>query len=698
MSIGTSISLTDRMTPTLRRITASLDDMIARMERTSRLDVNPIDIGDFAPGRAEVERTTASVEELSREIQELGNKTQRSGNTLNNTFKNVRHGIMQTVGIFGLFEAGAALLRTSDTMSQINAKLGLINDGTQSLEELNGRVFASAERARVSYESMATTVSRLNLNAPDAFGTNAEALRFAELLNKQFKISGATMEETNAATLQLTQALGSGVLRGDELNSVFESAPVIMQDLADYLGVGVGELRKMAEEGQLTAEAVKNSMFRAADKTDARFAKIPVTWADRWVQAQNRIMIGLARVNNELMYLANSEGMQNFIENLDNITSAFAITLATIITGMANLANIMYTYWDVVSVPLLTILGLMALYKTEQMIMTGLAWADVGIKVLQATATGGLAGRTRTLTAAQEAYNIALYTCPITWYVAALLLVVGIYFLAVAAVNHFAGTNISAIGLLVGAWNFFWAVVYNIFMALWTIVDVVTVGIFNAMLWVVESVINAFPRAGEAIANTFIDGANEAIRAINSVINALNLIPGVDLPTASEIGKVSLGRVDFSGKYAMPQEHEMLDPFEQFNSGYNWGAGLMDKFFGGSELDKYGKDLDKYYEQLGNLNNPNSVPGAGNTGKDIKDTSKNVADIKDILTITGENVEYLRDIAEREVINRYTTADIKIDLENNNTINSDADIDGMTNLLVEKLTDAMSSAAEGIHA
>ena len=193
--------------------------------------------------------------------QRYTNEVSKSNRQAGNLLRTVRN----IAGVIGSLALARGFIQMSDSMTSINAKLDMINDGTQSTAELQDMIYQSAQRSRAAYSSTANMVARLGMNAKEAFNSNAELVQFAENLNKQFTIAGATQEEIASATLQMTQALSSGVLRGEELNAVFDSAPNVIRNIADYLGVGVGEIREMAADGQLTAEVVKNAMLAATD-------------------------------------------------------------------------------------------------------------------------------------------------------------------------------------------------------------------------------------------------------------------------------------------------------------------------------------------------------------------------------------------------------------------------------------------------
>lgn len=195
--------------------------------------------------------------------------------------------VKRLAGAYLGLRGAKALIGQADTMSQITARLNMMNDGLQTTAELNEMIFQSAQRSRGSYADTASFVAKLGTLAKDAFSSNAELIAFAEQINKQMTLSGTTSAEAQGAMLQLTQALASGVLRGEELNSVLEQTPMIAQTIAKYMGVNTGQMRELASQGKVTAQVVKNAMLSAAEETNAAFSEMPLTWGQMATAAQN---------------------------------------------------------------------------------------------------------------------------------------------------------------------------------------------------------------------------------------------------------------------------------------------------------------------------------------------------------------------------------------------------------------------------
>lgn len=724
--LSNTIKLNDYMSPALRHICTAVNQTISTFEHMHRAMGTDINVASMRSARNEIAQATVYLDNYDNQVRETINNTNRLGNRSLGVFDRMTRSLGNYITTYGLAMAGKWILNTSDEMAQLNSRVNMINDTLYQTSELNKLIFQTAQDARGSYSDMAKTITRIRMNAGDAFGSTIEAVKFAEMINKQFKISGATLEETNAATLQLTQALGSGVLRGDELNSVFEAAPSILQSIADYLDVPIGKIRQMAKEGQITADVIKNAMLDPGtmNKINEQFSEIPLTWQDLWTRAVNNVKWGLMDTSTMLNEMANSESMLAFVDNLSNMTYALATGLAMAIQGVATVANFAYENWSMLAPILTTVVGLIGYYKTiialakietmlharAQAFSNGITWASVQAKLAE--------------TGAQLGLNSALYACPLTWYAMAIMVVVGAFFLLIAVINKVTGANISAVGVICGAWYAAGAIIKNIFISILNIALIVGTNIINGFIAVVTNVQNLFiglyniwvdctngigeraARAGNWIAEKIARGVNFAIDAINGLISAMNMIPGVDI---GKVGHVTPGRISYQGashkafktpKYLSTNILGYDSIADAYKNGYSIGSAWVDKIFGKDKNNKVDKNLQALIDQMGKDNGAvGSSPGAGggNPGKHIKDTADNTAKIVDELKATGENIEYLRDLAEREVINRFTTAEIKINMTNNNSISNDMDIDGVVRKLTDGVVEAMNTSAEGTH-
>lgn len=260
----------------------------------------------------------------------------------------------------GIEAAGRALkdmavnaIKTTDQLTQLRARIDLINDGSQSTAEIMDKIAAAANRSRGSYLDMADSVAKLNLLAKDAFSSNDEAVYFVEQLNKQFKIAGAGVEETTSAMYQLTQAMASGKLQGDEFRSIMENAPMLAQSIAQEMGLSVGQLKEMSSQGLITADIIKNALFNSAEETNQKFAEIPLTFQDIGTQLQNDLITAFAPVMQEIGNMASSDLLQGALNELafsfKVVAAAAQVSIATIKGAFSALSVVINTGKSIVS-------------------------------------------------------------------------------------------------------------------------------------------------------------------------------------------------------------------------------------------------------------------------------------------------------------------------------------------------------------
>ncbi|MBY1852220.1 tape measure protein, partial [Clostridioides difficile] len=600
-------------------------------------------------------------------------------------------------------------------------------------------------------------VSRVGMNAGKAFSSTKEIVAFAEQLNKKFVIAGATTEETNSVLLQLTQGLGSGVLRGEELNAVFESAPNIIQSIADYLEVDIGKIRGMASEGMLTADIVKNSLLSAAEQTNAEFEKMPYTFGQIWTSIKNNAVMIFGVIQKKIEQSMSSRGFRTFIDNfisglyvLGNVffnifngiisilgspafqsfsntmivgISLISQALGWIVTQALNLANIFAQNWSIIGPIIAGVVGILGTY----LIALGSIWlwetlckisknALAIASAIHALAIHAELTETQMATVAQWGLNAAILACPIFWIVAGIIALVAVLFVGVAIFNHFAGTSVSAIGIVAGAISVAAAFVGNLFIATG-----------NLIIDIVALIYNSLANFAEFFANFLDDPIGSVIRAVSRMADAVlgilrSIASAIDTIFGSNLANAVSGWQDklqgWTDKVAGEAKIkvELMDPnklhFDRFNCGKAWDAGykwgdkletnIKDKFDISKIAEKAKKDLglddlwdDKYglgdgFGSAG-LNSP-----LNDAAKGAKDTAGNTAKMAKTMDKSQEDLKYLRDIAEQETINRFTGVNIKIDMNNTNNISKDTDVDGIVNVLTEKLNDAMIVSAEGI--
>lgn len=596
-------------------------------------------------------------------------------------------------------------LDISDQLTLTTSRLDMMNDGVQSTAELVNMVYAAAQDARGSFSQMADVVARFGNNAKDAFSSSEEVVAFADLIQKQMTIAGASTQEAANAELQLSQALGSGVLRGDELNSIFEQAPNLIQNIADYLDVPIGQIRKMAADGELSADIVKTAIFSAADDINSKFESMPMTWSQIWQSMQNTALIAFQPVLQDLNDLANSEVLQASIQNAIGTISTLANILLDVFDLVVSIGTFVSDNWGWIAPIVWGIVAAFTAYNVVLGIYNGIQAVSNGLKAASAMADQVHAaalmmesGATFTATAAQYGFNAALLACPVTWIVAAVLALIVILYALVGIINQVAGTSISATGLITGAVAVAGAFILNIGIGLYNSFVAVIAAFVNFFIGIIEWVLNAanggFNSFGDAVANLIGQIISWFLSLGQIVTTIIDAIFGTDWTagleglknSVTQWGKnenaITLDRMDTSTAGL-----QRFDYGDAASAGYDFGAGLESKVGNLFNFSGSIPSVEDYASLIADNANLSTLPDiADNTGK-----------IKDTLSDTDEDLKYLRDMAEMEVINRYTTAEIKIEQNNHNTVNNGMDLDGVTSALTDGIMEAIDVVTEGVH-
>ena len=649
-SITTAIHLTDAMTPVLRNITGAMDSTLDIFENMDSEMNKSFDTSKINSARIAIDQVNASLNSMEDNL----NKNYQQQNKLNkeiqdgkNKVDNMMGSVVSLVSAYAGFKTIGKLVNLSDEYTQTRARLNLMNDGLQTTDELQQKIFNSAQRARSSYQTQADIVAKLGQRAGDAFKSNNETIAFAENLSKLFVIAGASQQEMASASLQLTQALGSGVLRGEELNAVFESAPNVIQTIADYLDVPIGKI---------TADIVKNALLGATNDINSQFDSIPMTWSQVWTGVMNELYVATQPILELINLLA-----QNW-----SIIEPIVIALATAI-GLYTAALIAYN----------TIKGISAM-----------AEAVHGAAMMLST------GYTFAATAAQYGFNAALLACPLTWILLIIIAVIAAIYAVVAAINKAKGTTVSATGVICGSIN----VVLQFFKNLGLFIANVALGIWNALGACASNIGIAFNNVICNIKSWFYGLLETVMDVIAGIVKTLNKLPFIDIDVSGITSKAD----EYAAKKAEAENNKK--DYESVSEAFNKGMNTFDAFETGWVSDAYnagykvGENVDS---AIGNFFGGGDIPDMasdlGDLGNSASKIASDTGSIKDSLDITSEELKYLRDLAEQEVINRFTTAEIHVDMGGiTNNVSNNNDLDGIINYLVEGVEVAMEETAEGV--
>lgn len=699
-TIRTAIQIHDGMSPAFKSMNNAMNIVLNSFEALQTASSNAIDTNSIQAARAELARAEVAFDDVEREIRQANEQQQRFNNEIRNgesAADGLQSKFMKIAATVGAIIGGKKVLSIADEMVQTKARLDLMNDGLQTTAELQNMIFQSAERSRGLYTVTADVVAKLGQRAGDAFNSNRETIAFAENLNKLFVIAGASQQEVASASLQLTQALGSGVLRGEELNAVFEAAPNVIQTIADYLDVPIGAIREMASDGEITADIVKNAMLAATDEINEQFESMPMTFEQVMNSIKNRALKGFEPVLQQISEVAQNDEFQQLVDNVVGglvLIASVALTVFEILSSGASFVADNWSWLEPIVWGLVTAFGV---YNAVALI-TNTMLAIQGIQAKIAAASQMMqAGATFTATVAQHGLNAALYACPLTWIIILIIALIALFYAAVAAVNHFAGTSVSATGIIAGAFMVALAFIGNLFVGLWNLIVDVAASVWNVIATVAEFLANVFVDPIGATVRLFAGMADAILGILQGIAKAIDAIFGSNLADAVSgwrsglqgavddlVGeaKIEVPRMDSSSLY--------LDRFEYgaaWEMGYKAGENFESKFDLGKILGGASDSLDAY--EYGNLLD-GIYSGVG-------DTAGNTAKMADSMDASEEDLKYLRDLAEQEAINRFTTAEITIEMNNENHIASNMDLDGVVSYLEEKVYETMEVAAEGVY-
>lgn len=691
-TITTGIQLADNFSAPLMHIISSVNMAISSIYDMDQAMNAGVNTASLEAARNEIAQATVAAEEFNQTMQQASspiNDNIRRQEQFNQSLQNgasessnLVSAIKRMAGAYLSIQTAGKILEMSDEITQTTSRLNMMNDGLQSTADLYNMVYVAAKDARGSLGDMASVVARFGNNAKDAFSSSAEVVQFANLVQKQMTIAGASTQEAENAELQLSQALGSGVLRGDELNSIFEQAPNLIQNIADYLDVPIGKIRSMAQDGELSADVVKQAVFAATDEINANFESMPMTWGQMWTVFQNNATMAFQPVLQRLNDLANTDGFQTFATNAINDLAVVAGVVLDIFEGIGSVGTFVSDNWQIIGPIVEGVAAALTVYYGWQLLSTS---------------------ATKAAAAAQWIYNAAMNANPaaiVAISIGALIVLIGIL------ANKFTGTGHiaqSVFGMITGGIN----VVIQYFKNWELTVADIFIGIWNAGGACATNVEIAFHNAISHVQALWYNMLSTALTVVSGICSALNKLPFVDFDYsgitgaadnyASKAAAAAGNTKDYASvPAAFSKGVKTYDTYQKgwvndaYTAGAAWGDGVTSKIK---------NTLSSKATNIPNANNyPNALASSNAaTAANTADTAKNTAKTANTLSASSEDLKYLRDIADREYVNKFTTAQIKVEMINHNNVNNDMDLDGMAEHLRSKIEEEMNAAAEGEH-
>lgn len=625
------MTIRDGMTSKLRKITTALSRTNRALEVTDSLSdqVNP---------GANFDRASSAVSRASGQVDNFNRKQQQAQNEAKGV-ANVWGSVKKYIGSALAAISVQKIIDLADTMTTTRARIDLMNDGLQTTDELQSMIMASANRSRAAYQTTADAVSKMGIMAKDAFGNNAELIQFTELINKQFTIAGTSAAGVDAAMLQLTQAMSSGVLRGEELNSIFEQAPTIIQTIADYLGVPIGQIRAMAAEGQITSTIVKNAMLSSADEINAKFNAMPMTFAQVWTLAKNIAL------------------------------EAFGPVIQAIGAG----AQWIYENWSTIA---------------------PIFWGLAGAAIAYAVALGIQTAATWIANGAAKAFFVTLLSNPLFWIALAVGVVIAALYKMIQAVGGVKNAWEICKAALVVAWTALKVAFFAVYNWIVNLIDKLKLCWQKAGVAIADFMGDMKVSVLTILQNMI----NGAIGIINDFISLLNKIPGVNIDL---IEQVTFATTAAAENEAAKQAR--ADALNQYEADIKAAQAERDATYSAAKqelADATAKLSETYANARAEAAQANSDAGVSDWNTDQYDVGNvdsvgSVGSIESDVNIADEDLKFLRDVAEMRYVQNFVTLTptVAVDAQ----ISEKVDVDEVVTKIEKKLEDEFTAAAEGVY-
>jgi len=688
---------------------------------------------DASRAQREYRQLNSTIDEAERNIRDNIREQERFNNSVREGV-NVSNGLAgklkTAVGAYLTMQAAGKIIDLSDEMAQSTARLNMIVDDGGSVDALKDKIFNVAESSRGDYMQTMDMIGKLGIQAGDAFKDNNELLNFADQLNKQFVIAGTSADGVQAATLQLTQALGSGVLRGEEFNSVFEQAPNIMRTIADYLGKDISEMRELAEDGAITADIVKNALLGAAKETNKTFSQMPKTFSQIWTSVKNKAIKAFEPILEKINQIANSTAFQNFVDGITDAFEEVGAVLSVIFDGIYAISECFSNNWSTVS-PII------------KAVEIGLVSLAVAFGICEAAALASAA--------ASKAFSMTLLGTPVGWIVLAIAAIVA----AITWLTDKLG-GFEATWELVKMWwkigcldvKLNWEVAV---MAITYIIDSLSI----AMIWCKNSVLNSWDlmkygmlQCGVGIVQ-FIgdmkasvlkiieDMVNGGIDLINKLIGAINLfganIKPIDPVTFGTDNTIRNQAADIQNDiYLMNQEAEFKSKISARDAEVKQAKDDRDKHWEESndKIAKIGKEMEDVYNDGMRAYNAAKVKSVAEPVADASEQANSIlamldgAKIPDVpevgdktkskpanvdrvgkvdkvggtVDVSSEDLKRMRDIYENDIIQEVYASNItpQVNIQFGD-VRETADVDKILGEIKSKIKESISISPEGLH-
>lgn len=707
MTVQNTIRLNDKMTPVLRSIMKALNATLTAMSEMDKVSTRSLNAA------------TRAARQASQAIDTMGSVAQRSTNKATTGQNKYTHSIRQSKDAlsdlvekakalavtYGLFQGGSKLVQAGDAYIGSKAQLELMlkmNNSQKTAAELQDQIYAASQRSLGNYREMSKSVGKLGMLAKDAFGGNTdEMIAFTELLNKQFSLVKATPWEKSAAMYQLTQAMASGRLQGDEFRSIIENAPMLAQTIQEYMGLTGQAFKDASKNGEITADVIKNALFSVAEETNRMFAELPINFGELWTQITNKIDKGLEPVYDKLGKLWNDKQFQQFLNVVVNGLVNLANMAVYAMKIFSGIGNTIMKYWEFIAPIILGVTAAYSYFFATQAI----GWAkNIGLMLWKIAVDWMETGAILAMYAAQNGLNVALAMCPLSWIVYGIIALIAVVYIVIAAINKWAGTTISATGVIVGVITTAVAAIWNTLLALgefiWGLIKLV----LNNFVMLANFTANVFKNPVSSIIYLFRDLGNQILTIIGTIASAIDAVFGTKLSQGVDNWKNSLNTMAGKAvdKFAKDENYE--EKFSKFDkslqdmgvgrinygtawdTGYKWGKNKMDEVKDSFTIGDKQYDMENFAVK--------SVPMSELNNKNLDGINKNTGDtanaLKQGVNLSDEDVQLLKDYARVQFTTHLTSLTPKVNAKFGD-VRESADVTVIMKLLEKFVKDASES-------
>ena len=658
------------------------------------------------------------------------------------------------IGVTGAMSAFDYIKNTSDTITSAKNKINYTNGNNQvATQDALDKMFTASINSRSGYGDMMGNVSKSMTLAGDAFGNNINnAIRFQEIMAKSYAIGGASAAEQASSMYQLVQALGAGVLQGDELRSVTEGAPIAAKAIEKYaqeVNNTTLSLKEMGSQGMITSDMVVKAMLNASDNIDKAFENTDMTIAQVFTRLRSVATKAFKPLQEKINEFINSDRGEKLIAGIEKSINSVAMALEHVLDFAISIYDFFSNNWSIIE-PILwgivAALGVVLAYQSAMAVMSAIQfvityWQLAVIAAVLGIIIGLIIYIYNTTGSLTQALAISLGV------IGAVILAIGIItgnvfmivagaILALAGLFFWLGGKLT--GAITGAVSVVWNILVTKFLTMWEIVLTQITGAIDNFANFFGNILNA---PCTTIVRTVENMAVGVLNVLQTIANGIDSIFGTNLANgvqnwinkvhgfadtvvekyASEADKALIGENSkYETKSKLTAElHDCMQNAQNkflwgtsdaYKTGYDWGEGVKNKveYFGNnlkSKLDT-GKSIQEYASMVNAIDTGNfdfNTPGAGTTdipsiGKGVGNIDENTGKIKDSMALAEEDLKYLRQVAEMEWKKEYTTAAITVDMSNYNTINGEGDLDGIVTKLADKLYEEMDYLANGTYA